>query len=96
VNTPLLVACFIAILAFSAWAVARDIRRRARQSELSAGTFWRREAVGYLMGLVRLATLVAVSMLIRSEGPRAWHLAADRHVEGSAPLQVSWLGEQEQ
>jgi len=95
VNTPLLVACFIAILAFSAWAVARDIRRRARESELSAGAFWMREALGYLMGLVRLAILIAVSMLVRSEGPRARHLAADRHFEGSAPLQVIWLGEQE-
>jgi hypothetical protein len=75
VSTVLLVPCLIGILAFAAWVVTRDTRKRIRQSNLSAARFWRQEAVSYLTGLRKLAILAATSMLIK-----AWYFDGAQEV----------------
>ena len=101
-STVLLVACLLGILAFAAWVVTRDTRKRIRQSNLSTTQFWRQEAISYLRGLRKLAILAVTSMLIR-----AWHVEGAqemRRVDAvpvpvaqthSKPSQDIRIGEQE-
>jgi len=51
VNTIFLISLLVAILSFAVWAVARDTRKRAKESDLNAAEFCRQEARSWLRAL---------------------------------------------